>query len=213
MAEKLWFVNLGCGKVTLPCERPKHHRAIPEELYAHPHWHNVDRKEADGVTHVIDLFRYPWPLESDFYEGAILSHIAEHIPHEIREGIQREARGRLVVDAPPQFAHMPDGWFAFFSELRRILKPGAVVHVLAPWALSAGALADPTHTRQLLPLTFMHSIHTENGDAPFEYEHDARFKVADEFLPIHYEYEELPDGVNPQGRMPDEFYLTMRAVK
>ena len=87
------FANLGCGTVILPCEQPEHHHMLPAELYSYPNWHNIDRIMGFGTDTHVDLFSYPWRVHGaeydqahipdNFYGGALLSHLVEHIPHPI----------------------------------------------------------------------------------------------------------------------------------
>ena len=200
--ESVYYANLGCGTVILPCEQPKHHGMLPAELYSHPHWHNIDRNDNDGVNVVADLFSYPWrqrlsrvrleTLPSDFYGGAILSHLVEHIPHSIDN---------------PAFAYAQDGWFAFFDELWRVLRHGAVAHILAPYALSSNAFIDPTHTRYLMPQTFSYFV--AQPDAPYKYSFKARFAVS-----VSPAMRTLADGADGnQFNQVSEFYVKLRAIK
>lgn len=163
-------INIGCGKVILPCEQPAHHRLIPANIYTNPdiQWDNADRAALPGVNVVMDLFDYPWreakrvvsverngdgsfttvygePIIPDnTYDVAIAAHICEHIPH------------HLVMNG--QFVHYhpdyQDGWFAWFANLHRILKPGGKAYILVPYAWSNGGISDPTHTRYLTPASF-----------------------------------------------------------
>lgn len=162
-------VNLGCGRVTLPCERPKHHELVPEFLYTDPdiQWDNVDWNAGEGVSHVVDLFDYPWALESDTYDYAIASHIVEHIPHHIVERGQFVHRHELYQD----------GWFYWFSELNRILKPGGQAFILCPYAFSNGGISDPTHTRYVTFATFYYLI--DNAESPFTYRKAGRWADID----------------------------------
>lgn len=157
------YLNLGCGRVILPGERPAHHGLVDEAIYAYPHWHNVDRNATPGVDEVADVFAYPFPFADNSFDGALLTHLVEHIPHDIR----------LHDDAPLQAGYnltcLQDGWYAFFAELYRVLTPGAKVHILSPYAWSAGAVTDPTHTRLITEHTFTHSMRPEPEDNPFEY--------------------------------------------
>lgn len=162
-------INLGCGNIILPCEQPGHHQIIPAELYTDPGiaWDNVDWNAGDGVNHVENLFAYPWALETDAYDCAICSHIAEHIPHGIVWNGRDWGPYRLDRLSPPvqamvkQYGQLipnhpdyQDGWFAWFAELWRIMKPGGVAYISVPYAWSLGAISDPTHTRYLTPATF-----------------------------------------------------------
>jgi hypothetical protein len=59
-----------------------------------------------------------------------------------------------------------DGWYAFFAEAHRVLKPNGVIMVMAPQAFSAAGVNDPTHHRLLTPGTF--SYFQPNPKAPFD---------------------------------------------
>jgi hypothetical protein len=155
------MLNLGSGRTKLPGPRPDHHALVPEGIYAYPYWLNISKNASEEPDCVMDLFAYPWALESNAYEGALLSHLVEHIPHEIK--LQPFKTERSL-----ELEHMQDGWYAFFSELYRVLKPGALVHILSPYGWSDGAITDPTHTRYVTDRTFMHSMQPD-PNSPFEY--------------------------------------------
>jgi hypothetical protein len=168
------MLNLGCGKIILPCEKPDHHQLVEDEIYSYPHWVNIDKNDAEGVDRCMNLFQYPWDLEDNAYSGALLSHVCEHIPHEIQTSFERTSnwdRCRELLD-------MQDGWFAFFSELYRVLEDGARVHIISPYRGTDGAVSDPTHTRQLNEYSFQHSMEP-NSDAPFDYNRKLHFRVDD----------------------------------
>ncbi len=150
------YLNLGCGKIQLPCERPLHHGLVDGSIYHYPLWHNVDKVSLPGVDEAVDIFAYPWPWEDNAFDGALLSHLVEHIPHEINAQTAK-------------LKQMQDGWYTFFSELWRVLTPGAIAHILAPYGWSQGALSDPTHTRQITEYTFTHSMKPEDNGT-FQYE-------------------------------------------
>ena len=229
------YLNLGCGRVILPAPKPAHHALVPDAIYDYPYWHNVDRNQADGVDECVDLFTYPWPLESDSYDGALLSHLCEHIPHEIRvhELITPAsddpywARYRvLTADATPearrrkQFSQMQDGWFAFFAELYRVLTPGAMVYILSPYAWSYGAINDPSHTRLLTPDSFNHSMRPD-PDAPFAYEtgglhfemRDVRMGISPDYIPMAGNPDMMQRLLNTQLNVASEFYVRLECIK
>jgi hypothetical protein len=176
--ERLPFLNLGCGRVILPGERPSHHQYIPENIYQDERWVNIDRVGTVGADKVFDLFTYPWPLESNSYDGAILTHVAEHIPHEIKARDFREDDS-TTIDATSkrctELLELQDGFFAFFSELARVLTPGAEVHLISPYGMATDAFVDPTHTRHLFPNTFYYFV--PNPDAPFEYNVGSEYEI------------------------------------
>lgn len=179
-------INLGCGRVIMPCERPEHHKLLPEFLYTDPdiQWDNADWNAGDGVNMVFDLFDYPWRvlsdaasvaiggpseymLPSDTYDYAIVSHLVEHIPHHIVEN------GKFVHRHPLY----QDGWFYWFSELNRILKPGGKAYILCPYAWSNSGMSDPTHTRYITLATLNYLI--PNEGSPFVYRQAGRWKPID----------------------------------
>jgi SAM-dependent methyltransferase len=192
-------INLGCGRVILPCDQPAHHHLLPADLYAEGayEWDNVDVVRNEGVTNVINLFDYPWRevnaypdlmahrdriLPDDTYDVAIATHLCEHIPHAVkRNGVVTDTHG---------------GWWAWWDELGRVLKPGGVAHILVPYGLSRGGLMDPTHTRYLLPETF--GYFQRNPDAPFDYplkyEWEATGQPTMGFTPLAFEMAETEEG-------------------
>lgn len=162
------MLNLGCGTVTLPAPRPLHHALVDEDIYTHPDWHNVDRNAAPGVDETVDVFTYPWPWPDNSFDGALASHLVEHIPHAPNiPALNGNPNGAYmhcgsywqqnVIEwrrRAEYLATLQDGWFVFFAELHRVLKPDAVAHILVPHAHSDGAMGDPTHTRYVMPHTF-----------------------------------------------------------
>ena len=202
------YLNAGCGNVILPAPRPAHHGLINDNIHQYPEWWNVDRVQLDGVDEVANLFRYPWPWPDNKFSGALLAHICEHIPHTLK--------------AWDSF--FSDGWFAFFSEMARVLQPESQIYILSPYANSPGALADPTHTRQLIPATFMHSMVLQDDDAPFEYRTgNARFRLAGEtpvqhaLTPAYQHMAQWPDVINRELdrhlNVCHEFAITLEVVK
>lgn len=178
------YLNLGCGRIILPDERPGHHSLVDAAIYNYPLWRNVDRNAEPGVDEVVDVFTYPFPWEDNSFDGALLTHLVEHIPHEIKvddrhilagvatgETTMRIRPGKIAMqlDNLARIAAMQDGWYAFFSELYRVLTPGAVVHILSPYGWSQGAITDPTHTRLVTEHTFTHSMQPD-PNSPFKYE-------------------------------------------
>ena len=156
-------VNLGCGKVIMPCVQPAHHNLLPLEIYQATDtvWDNVDMHANAGVNLVADIFRYPWPLESDTYDVALASHILEHIPH----GVIRHGQLESLVG----------GWWAWWEEVGRVLKPGGVIYCLVPYAFSLSGMSDPTHTRYLTHQTFGYFM--PDPTAPFDYHLKYKWEV------------------------------------
>jgi len=155
-------LNIGCGRVILPGERPKHHGIVPAEVYTEPaEWVNADKTAGPGVNAIFDAFAYPWPLADNSFDVALAAHIIEHIPHAVIRNGAIESAG--------------DGWWAWWDEMARVLKPNGVVYVLAPYALSSAALMDPTHTRFITWETF--GYFKRNAYAPFDYSRSYEFDM------------------------------------
>ena len=55
------YLNLGCGKIQLPCTRPAHHSLVDAEIYSYNSWRNVDVTPAVEPDECVNIFRYPWP--------------------------------------------------------------------------------------------------------------------------------------------------------
>ena len=100
------------------------------------------------------------PFPDDAFDAAIAIHVLEHI-------------GRVGKTW---------GWFYFWEELYRVLKPGSPLHFEAPLWNSVWAWADPTHVRPLSPEAFAffdqdnyrrdsamspYRIHCDYGAAPY----------------------------------------------
>lgn len=166
------YLNLGCGTTHFPSERPPGHELIDEKVYSYPLWLNVDKVQGVGADLCFDLFKYPWPLPSDSFDGAVLGHIVEHCPHEIK-----------LVDYPSdkarakELANLQDGWYSLFSELYRVLTPGAIAHIISPFAWSEGAIVDPTHTRFITMQSFTHGLSPEQYTGTFKYNIACNFEV------------------------------------
>lgn len=179
------FLNLGAGRCILPTttDNPMvaHVRETLENTYPEAfdpaiRWINVDRVQGPGIEERFDLFTYPWvrasngsPFSDSSVDGILCSHIVEHIPHEAKLAPGAGVFPDLVRVA----AH--DGWYAFFYEAWRILKPGGTMCIIAPYAFSVGAAADPTHCRYVVPGSF--GYFQPNPKAPFDYDLPMRFEA------------------------------------
>ncbi len=86
-------------------------------------WVNLDRVELPGVNIVADIDRCaeePLPLEDDYVDEFLLSHVIEHL------------RNPLPL----------------FQELHRIAKPNALAAIRVPYGSSDDAFEDPTHVQR-----------------------------------------------------------------
>lgn len=101
----------------------------------------IDISGDADITH--DLFSFPWPIKTSSVSEIVCNHFVEHIPH---FGLQVNGERTQPGD--------PDGWFLFFDEVHRILKKGGTATFVHPYAQSARADWDPTHTRRIHELTW-----------------------------------------------------------
>lgn len=157
-------LNLGCGKVILPNDEG---------------WVNVDQQPLEGVDVVCDLFTFPWPFEDDYADYIIASHLIEHIPHQVilrQREVQTVPGGKVgsSIIWTDEHPHHLDGFFAFFAEVWRVLKPGGIICTIAPHGRSSLALQDPTHTRSIVEGTFSYlgpaKSETFDYQLPFRFE-------------------------------------------
>lgn len=163
------YLNAGCGKIIMPRERPSHHALVDANVYEYPEWLNVDRIASEGVDLCVDLFRYPWPFENEQFAGALVFHLAEHIPQEIFLMAEYTDKPyELWTARERELSELPNGFYAFFAELHRILEAGAIAHLVVPYAGSRSYWIDPDHRRSFIPATFSYLCEGEL-DAPFVY--------------------------------------------
>lgn len=116
----------------------------------------IDVVKTDSVDYIVDLQKYPWPIESDSAEEINCSHYVEHIKHDnvaldlvelIDECNSFKEFKKKLKDS--EFVNSKDGFIKFFNELYRIMKPGGICKIHSPYYTSIRAFGDPTHTRYL----------------------------------------------------------------
>lgn len=233
---QLRYLNLGCGRIILPAERPAHY-ALIDDITQYALWHNVDRNAEPGVDEVVDIFRYPFPWANNSFDGALCAHICEHIPHEIRiaksstdvqaalyAGVKMggDLDAALALrDRISVLETLQDGWYAFFAELHRVLTPGSIIHVLSPYAWSHGGVTDPTHTRLLTEHSFTHSMQPD-ASSPFKYatgglnlelEPPVRFHFSPLAQPYLQDEAMLQRAIQTHINVVNELYVKLRVVK
>ena len=223
-------LNLGCGRFPFPLDRenipnPEHLNPLPEMVFESG-WVNVDKFSFPGVNNVIDLFRFPWVINGEngvfpdsTFDAIWAAHIVEHVPHIVRTAHPMPAglAGRYA-----DLCENYDGFFVFFSECWRLLKPGGLIYVRAPMGVSYPSLSDPTHTRYLTPGTFGYLKPAEEG-VPFDYHIPFHFEQHEPyFLRFRGEWASKLDHYTEKGMaelfrryndVADEFRIVLRAIK
>jgi SAM-dependent methyltransferase len=211
-------LNVGCGNIILPCERPNHHVLVDKHIYDEP-CVNADRNRAPGVDLVFNAFEYPWPFPDNHFDNVLLAHIVEHIPHEIRTARYVDPS---MAERRTALAEAQDGWYAFMAEVYRVLKPGGVAHILSPYGWSQGAITDPTHTRLITEHTFTHSLNTSEPDAPFTYNNlgvkyelvgSPVFRINELFHDIAGDYAALQIALQTKINVAYEIYAKLRKLE
>jgi predicted SAM-dependent methyltransferase len=102
-----------------------------------PNYIGIDLVETKDTDYLMDLQKYPWNIDSESVDEIYCSHYVEHIPHDIKN-----------------LNDQRDGFFQFFDEIYRILKPKGKVIVICPYYTSVRAFQDPTHCRFITQNTF-----------------------------------------------------------
>lgn len=106
-------------------------------------------------------------LPDDSIDAVLALHVLEHI------GVQGEI----------------EGWFHFWSELYRVMKPGAYVRFECPHSASVWCWADPTHVRAINEYCFLYlnqDAYRSPGSAIPDYRPNFDFElVACDLIPDH----------------------------
>src|SRR5512139_2166414 len=181
-------LNLGAGTFPLPYIRgsvpnAKYIEPLPDECFE-PGWVNIDKHAHPGIDEQINLFRFPWirstngmPFQTDSIDYIFASHFVEHIPHDV----QPANHTPLGWSEYKRFVENYDGFFVFFAEAWRVLKPDGLIHIRCPYATTYDSLCDPTHTRFIVPGTFGYLTEVEEG-APFDYKNHSRFDMVGDIV-------------------------------
>ena len=162
-------LNLGAGKVILP------------------DWINIDKFPIPGIEVVCNLFTFPWPFRSEGVEEMYISHLIEHIPHDVFEIALRESGDTSTEVRRSDL----DGFFRFFQEAWRVLTPGGTVTCIAPYWTWAGSVWDPTHVRGICEQTFTY-LTDNHENANFDYHIPFNFSIQELRLQPFEEWENKP---------------------
>lgn len=79
----------------------------------------IDIAPCPGVDYVLDVRKYPWPIDDGVVDGIFTSHFFEHL------------------DGPERVDFMNEAW--------RVMKVGAQMTVIVPFWSSRRSIQDPYH--------------------------------------------------------------------
>lgn len=223
-------LNLGSGVFPFPLDRERvpnaeHLEPLPATVFE-PGWVNVDKFQSPGVQEKVDLFRFPWvrssnasPWNDNSVDCIWAAHIIEHIPHAVR--VAAGLPGNMAAQYRTMCDEL-DGFFVFFAECWRILKPGGLMHIRFPYATSYASLNDPTHTRYMTMGTFGY-LAPKSETAPFDYQVPCHFELDGEYSLVlsgrwpeeilRYSKDEQFNMIREHHGMVREVRMTLRAVK
>ncbi len=123
----------------------------------------IDISNTDSADYVVNLQKFPWPIESDSAEEIYCGHYIEHIPHtNVATDLQKIVNESNSFEEfkekvnKEEFLYPMDGLIKFFNEVYRILKPDGKIKIVSPYYSSIRAYGDPTHTRSICDWTFLY---------------------------------------------------------
>jgi predicted SAM-dependent methyltransferase len=131
-------LNLGCGIDVRPAKK---------------NWINVDGINAPDVL-LLNLFKLPWPFESESFDYILARHVLEHVPHNI-----------------PEYGYEKNFLQVLLEEVWRIMKPGAIIDIEVPSGIQSIACAID-HKRIVTP----ESLHIFFPDDKYSYYTSCRFE-------------------------------------
>ena len=130
-----------------------------------------DINPACHVDHVFDLNTYPWPFADEEFQEIHAYEVLEHL------GQQGDYKS----------------FFAFFTELYRVMEPDGYFMFTCPSWKSEAAWADPGHTRVLTPITLAfldQSQYKRQIDECKGWMTDYRSIYKANFVPVNFKLEE-----------------------
>lgn len=111
---------------------------------------NVDNEATAAADKILDLDKLPWDLKDNSAEEVFCSHVLEHL----------------------------DNVVATIAEIHRVLKPGGLLRVIAPYYASPGAFYDLTHKHFFGYKSFDQFF----DNRPYGYVPKTRFKLVKRWL-------------------------------
>ena len=113
-----------------------------------------------------------------------------------------------------------DGFFVFFAECWRVMKPDALIYLRAPYGYNIPALDEPTHTRPITVRTFTYLTNTTEQvtvdyGLPFRFrlQGQCEVRLMDGYKPEDFTPEQLNRMVYQDPSRINEIRLVLQAVK
>lgn len=167
-------LHLGCGRRKTIAELGLEVRRLDNQPLAQPiRLINLDASPVVEPDIVCELGKDPIPLPDDSVDLVIANHVIEHIG-EI---------GKV------------EGWFYFWGEIYRVMRPKARLQFECPYFNSVWAWADPTHVRAISEYTFLYlnqDAYKVGGAIP-------DYRPPCDFVPVEMGYRE--DNINEPVRV------------
>jgi SAM-dependent methyltransferase len=121
-------LHLGCGRKKLPARDVMRDMGLSLDLGdAEPTMVHLDADPTLHPHYVCTLGEDSIPLADNTVDVALANHVIEHI-------------GKTGE---------PSGWFAFWEDLYRVLRPGGTLFGVSPLWSSVWAWGDPSHVREI----------------------------------------------------------------
>ncbi|MFY9315824.1 MAG: methyltransferase domain-containing protein [Burkholderiales bacterium] len=161
---------------------------------------NVDREAAVAPDLVMDLEKFPWPLEDDSVEEVVAYHVLEHVG----------AQAAVFV--------------GIMKELYRVCRPGALVRIAVPHPRHDNFFDDPTHVRAVTPMTLslfskaqnLHWKAQRGSNSPFALYAGVDFEMVEWSETVVEKFRDHPnlaEMLQHWNNVASEYRMVLRVVK
>lgn len=157
----------------------------------------IDAVKTEQTDIVHNLLEFPWPLEDNSVYEINCSHFVEHIPIQLKDG--------------------SFGLGRFMEEVWRVLMPGGVITITAPYYTSIRAWQDYTHTRAITDLTFDYFKKGSIGGVD-HYTPKCNFEIVHKRYALNKDFEGVGDEARTYAlkhfvNVVDDIIFTLRKIE